>query len=172
MSNSTMACMIPATGVRPPLLMLVMVRAMAPVTGMPPKNGTMMFAAPCAMSSVLELCLSPVTPSATVADSSDSMAPSIAMVNAGGSSSRIVSRLNEKPVGAGIVGLILYRSPMVSMASTPAKRLSRKETTVTMMIAASDPGILRDTFGVSSMISMLIMPVPSDQRLVVPKCRK
>lgn len=29
--------MMPATGVRPPLLMLVMVRAMAPVAGIPPK---------------------------------------------------------------------------------------------------------------------------------------
>ena len=45
-----------------------------------------MLAAPCAISSWFELCLSPVTPSATVADSSDSIAPSTAMVMAAGSS--------------------------------------------------------------------------------------
>ena len=58
----------------------------APVMGIPPKTGTMMLAAPCAISSVLERCLSPVTPSATVAERRDSMAPSIAMVKAEGSS--------------------------------------------------------------------------------------
>ena len=86
MSSSTTACTMPATGVRPPLLMLVMVRAMAPVTGMPPKNGTTRLAAPWATSSVLESCLSPVMPSTTVADSSDSMAPSTAITIAVGSS--------------------------------------------------------------------------------------
>ena len=39
MSNSTTAWMIPATGVLLPLLILVMVRAMAPVAGIPPKSG-------------------------------------------------------------------------------------------------------------------------------------
>ena len=89
------------------MLMLVIVRAMAPVTGIPPKNGTTMLAAPCAMSSVLELWRSPVTPSATVAESSDSMAPSMAMVKAGGSRPRMVSRLKENPAGAGMAGLML-----------------------------------------------------------------
>ena len=78
--------MIPATGVRPPLLILVIVRAIAPVAGMPPKKGTTTFATPWAMSSVFELCLSPITPSATIADSKDSIAPNIAMVNAEGNS--------------------------------------------------------------------------------------
>ena len=77
---------MPATGVLPPLLMLVIVRAIAPVAGIPPKKGTTTFATPCAMSSVLELCLSPITPSATMADSRDSMAPSMAIVNAEGKS--------------------------------------------------------------------------------------
>ena len=36
--------------------------------------------------SVLELCLCPVTPSATVADNKDSMAPRMAMVKAAGRS--------------------------------------------------------------------------------------
>ena len=78
--------MIPAIGVIPPLLMFVIVRAIAPVTGIPPKIGETIFAAPCAINSVFELCLSPVTPSATVADSNDSIAPSIAIVKAAGNS--------------------------------------------------------------------------------------
>ena len=42
-----------------------------------------MFAIPCATSSTFGLCLSPLIRSATTADMSDSMAPSIATVNAG-----------------------------------------------------------------------------------------
>ena len=64
---------MPATGVRPPLLMLVIVRAIAPVAGIPPKIGEARFASPWAISSVLELLRSPMTPSATVAESSDSI---------------------------------------------------------------------------------------------------
>ena len=59
---------MPATGVRPPLLILVIVRAMAPVAGMPPNSGVSRLAAPCAISSVFESWRSPVTPSATVAE--------------------------------------------------------------------------------------------------------
>ena len=36
-SNSVIACTIPATGVRPPFFTFVAVRAMAPVAGIPPK---------------------------------------------------------------------------------------------------------------------------------------
>ncbi len=85
MSKRTKAWIRPATGVRPPLLILVMVRAMAPVTGIPPKKGTTRLAVPCAINSVLELCFSPITPSATVADNKDSIAHNIAMVKAEGS---------------------------------------------------------------------------------------
>ena len=53
-SKRTRAWVIPAMGVRPPLLMLVIVRAIAPVTGIPPKKGTMILATPCAISSVFE----------------------------------------------------------------------------------------------------------------------
>ena len=45
--------MMPATGVRPPLLILVMVLAMAPVAGIPPKIGVTTLAIPCAINSVL-----------------------------------------------------------------------------------------------------------------------
>ena len=91
MSSSTKACTIPVTGVLPPLFMLAIVRAMAPVAGMPPKRGVMMFATPCPMSSVLALWCFPVTPSATIAASRDSMAQSMAMVKAGETSSLMTS---------------------------------------------------------------------------------
>src|SRR5436190_353009 len=43
MRSSVTACIIPATGVRPPFLTLVAVRAMAPVAGIPPNSGPTMF---------------------------------------------------------------------------------------------------------------------------------
>ena len=88
--SSTAACTTPAIGLRPPLLMFVIVRAIAPVAGIPPKNGTTIFAMPWAINSVFELCLSPITPSATIADSRLSIAPNIAIVKAAGKSFSIV----------------------------------------------------------------------------------
>ena len=81
------ACVRPAIGVVPPLRMLVAVRAIAPVAGIPPKSGDAMLATPWATSSVFARCRLPVSESATTADSSDSMAASSAMVNAGVTSS-------------------------------------------------------------------------------------
>ena len=74
---------MPETGVRAPARMLVAVRAMAPVAGRPPNIGDAMLAMPCATSSMFGLCRSPPIRSATTADSSDSIAPSIATVIAG-----------------------------------------------------------------------------------------
>ena len=74
---------IPATGVRPPLFTFVAVRAIAPVAGIPPKSGETMFATPWATSSMFERCLPPIMPSATTADSSDSIPASSAIVKAG-----------------------------------------------------------------------------------------
>ena len=71
-----------------------MVLAIAPVAGIPPKNGVIIFATPCAISSEFELCFAPVTPSATVAESSDSIAHKMAIVNADGNSIRILSKLS------------------------------------------------------------------------------
>ena len=89
--SSSSACTMPATGERPPFWILVPVRAMAPVAGMPPKNGTTILAMPWAISSWLESCLSPIIWSAATAHSSDSIAPSRAMVKAGASSSETLA---------------------------------------------------------------------------------
>lgn len=75
--------MTPDSGLTAPDLMFVAVRAIAPVAGIPPNNGATMLAIPCPNNSRLELCLSPVIPSATTADSNDSIAPSAAMTSAG-----------------------------------------------------------------------------------------
>ena len=79
------------------MVILVIVRAMAPVTGIPPKMGTVILASPCPISSVLELVREPVIPSATVAESSDSMAPSTAIVKAEGSSRLMLAIVSSKP---------------------------------------------------------------------------
>jgi hypothetical protein len=74
---------IPATGVRPPFLTFVAVRAMAPVAGIPPKIDENILAVPCATSSIFDLWLPPIIPSETTADNNDSIPPSKAMVKAG-----------------------------------------------------------------------------------------
>ena len=84
-------------GERAPLRMLVAVRAMAPVAAKPPKKGATMLPMPCATSSPSGSCLVPAMPSETTADRSDSIAPSIAIVNAEGSSAR--TRSNESVSG-------------------------------------------------------------------------
>ncbi len=78
---------MPASGLVPPLRTLVAVRAIAPVAAKPPNSGAAMFAMPWPISSWFESWRVPAMPSATTADSSDSIAPSIAIVNAGPSSS-------------------------------------------------------------------------------------
>ena len=82
---------MPETGERAPARMLVAVRAMAPVAGMPPNSGETMLAIPWATSSTLELWRSPVMPSATTAESMLSSAASMATVKAAGMRGRMCS---------------------------------------------------------------------------------
>ena len=81
---------MPATGDTAPQRILVAVRAIAPVAGNPPKRGDRILAKPCATSSTLGLCWSPLMRSATTADMSDSIAPSRATVIAGEINVRMV----------------------------------------------------------------------------------
>ncbi|MNG16707.1 hypothetical protein D3C84_1006450 [compost metagenome] len=81
--KTTIPCMMPESGDVAPFLILVAVRAIAPVAGIPPKRGVTMFAMPCPISSRLLLWRVPVIPSATTADSKDSIPPSIAIISAG-----------------------------------------------------------------------------------------
>jgi hypothetical protein len=114
-TSSVTAWHMPATGVRPPERTLVAVRAIAPVAGSPPKSGEAMLAIPCAKSSTLELCRPPVSRSATTADISDSIAPSIATVSVGDSSVRIRSGRKRGMWNAGRPdGMPPNRVPIVS----------------------------------------------------------
>ena len=96
-STRNSACTTPASGLVAPLRMLVAVRAMAPVAANPPNNGARMFATPWPISSWFESWRVPVMPSATTAVSSDSMAPSNAMANAGPTSCRTVAERQCRP---------------------------------------------------------------------------
>ena len=151
--------MMPATGVFPPLLMFVIVRAMAPVAGIPPKSGVTRFAIPCPISSLFELWRSPITPSATAAESKDSMAPSIAMVRAGCTSPFRVVQESAGTSAPGISELIENLSPMVSMVCTPAYSLRRRARIVVTIIAISEPGIFLLSFGSRTMMSRLTTPI-------------
>ena len=93
-SSRNTECSMPATGPRAPARTLVAVRAMVPVTQMPPNSAEPILAKPCATSSQLERCRRPVMPSATTADSRDSMAPSSANAIASGSTARTFSSEN------------------------------------------------------------------------------
>ena len=173
-SSNTIAWITPATGVRPPLLMFVIVRAIAPVAGMPPKNGTTTFATPCAISSVFELCLSPITPSATIADSRLSIAPNIAIVNAEGKSFCTTVK-NDSPsansidgrCGAGIPCGKAYRSPIVCTEAIPqdagAYSFSSHNAKVATMIAARLPGIRFVSFGMKIHTARENRPIASAQ---------
>ena len=152
-TSSTSACTKPATQVRAPLLMLVIVRAMAPVAGMPPNSGATMLARPCPTNSWFESCRSPVTPSATVAESKLSIAPSTAMTSAVGSSLLRVEKV-KLPSGAvnrpcqsscqAVTGgseavMAPKRSPMVGICVQPCPLVSATTAVVTTM-ATSEPG--------------------------------
>ena len=128
MPSSISAWTMPATGVFAPERTLVAVRAIAPVAGRPPKSGEAMLATPCATSSTFGLWRSPVMRSATTADISDSMPPSIATVNAGGRRPSTRSRRNGgnrergQPLGMPWkrVSMVSTSRPSVCAAAVPA----------------------------------------------------
>ena len=154
MSRSTIAWTTPATGVRPPLVIFVIVRAMAPVTGIPPKNGTTTLAIPWPISSVLVEVREPVTPSATVAESSDSIAPSTAIVNAEGRSRLIFSIVSEKLCTSGMsVDMAPNRSPIVEISSPGIMDLRKATPAVTITMASSAPGRRLKILGVRMIIA-------------------
>jgi hypothetical protein len=103
-------------GVLPPFLILVAVLAMAPVTGMPPNNPEKIFEAPCATSSMFERCLPPIIPSATTAESKDSMLPSKAIAMAGCMSNLIVAK--SMPGTEGMEILFGISPNLLSIVST------------------------------------------------------
>ena len=106
--------------------MLVAVRAIAPVAGIPPKSGEAMLATPCATSSMLERCRPPIMPSATTAERSDSIAPRAAMAKAGPTSSRASASETNGSTGLGRPeGISPNRLPIVSTGSCEQLRPDR-----------------------------------------------
>ena len=137
MRRRHIACIIPAIGVRPPFLILAAVLAIAPVAGIPPKTAEPILPTPCAISSILELCLSPTIPSATTHDNRDSIAASIAIVKASGTTSLNILSDILGNAGVGILDDISYRSPIV--LTFKSRHLTSAAVTTT---AISEPGIL------------------------------
>ena len=128
---------MPAIGDAAPARTLVMVRAMVPVAGMPPKKGVTKLATPCAISSWFGSWRGKsVALSATRAHSSDSIAPSSAIVTVGMNSSLAVAQLNSGSAKAGnACGMPPKREPMVSTGS-----FSSNATTVAATSAMIVPG--------------------------------
>ena len=92
---------MPDTGDVPPALTLVAVRAIVPVTQMPPNSAEPILPTPCATSSILERCLRPVMLSATTADNRLSILPSSVKATASGSTAMILSKARSGICGAG-----------------------------------------------------------------------
>ena len=134
MNSRAKACTMPATGLVAPARTLVTVRAMVPVAGMPPKNGVTMLATPCAISSWFgswRLCS--LMLSATRAHSSDSMAPSSAIVMIGIVSWRRLSQLSGGMSRLGRPrGSSPKREPMVSTGSFISQTASVSVASATM----------------------------------------
>ena len=89
-----------AIGDTAPVLKLVAERAIAAVAVTPPKKGVIRLPKPCASNSLLALWRLPDMPSSTTAHSNDSMAPSMAMAKAAGSSSGI--KFRDSPSGCSL----------------------------------------------------------------------
>ncbi len=147
-------CTTDANGDVAPARMLVAVRASAPVAAMPPKNGAAMLPRPSATSSAFGSCFLPVIASAMTAESSDSMAPSIAMASAGDMSSRTRARDMPPPAhgsmgSGGAGGMPAYswppmvewnRDPIVATCSPGQARTSQVAPIETITMATSGAG--------------------------------
>ncbi|MNS58896.1 hypothetical protein D3C72_918330 [compost metagenome] len=132
----------PEARVLAPARMLTAVRAIAPVAGMPPKNGTARLARPWPMSSRLgSWGLAPERRSATVAESSDSIAPSAASAIAGRTSSprRAGSKGSQDGMG----------SPCGIAPMRGTSRCNAVATPVRTTRATSEGGIVLLIFGQS-----------------------
>ncbi len=112
---------------------------------------------------MFERCRPPIMPSETTADSSDSMAPSRAIVIAGCTSSRSVSHETRGTWGEGIAAWISpNRLPIVSTG-----RSASRTTSVVTTSATKGDGIRRLTLGKSWMIASASAATPIAHRLTV-----
>ncbi len=146
--------------------MFVAVRAIAPVAGMPPNSGDAMFATPCATSSMFDRCLPPIIPSATTADRSDSIAASIAIVNAGPTSPVTWLSVKCGNCGCGTDGLSGPKwLPIVSMG-----RCAALATTVPSTSATNGAGIRWLILGHATRISSESAATPTAAGVTLDAC--
>ena len=116
---------MPATGVFAPVRMLVAVRAMAPVAGKPPNIGDAILAIPLRDRARRSDCgWSPLMRSATTADISDSIAPSIVTVSTEEQQSRdeIEPQGRESESAEARTGCLQISQPIVSTGRRNAKQ--------------------------------------------------
>ena len=108
-------CNIPEMGLTAPERTFVAVRAIVPVTQMPPKSAEPILARPCPISSMEERWRRPDMPSATTADRRDSIAPSNVNEMASGKTAIIFANVTSGMLGKGNVrGIPPNRLPIVS----------------------------------------------------------
>ena len=107
-----------------------------------------------------------------MAESSDSIAPRIAIVNAEGNRSRIIARrfcLSLRSIsgslGAGIDVGSSYKSPIVVMFATSVNLSNSQTRKVTTMMETREPGIFFEIFGLYRMMRRLITPTPRAHQL-------
>ncbi len=129
-------CSIPETGPRAPARTLVAVRAIVPVTQIPPNSADPMLATPCATSSQFDRCRRPVMLSATTAESRLSIPPSNANDSAAGNTAAIFASERSGSAGIGSArGIPPNRDPIVSTGN-PASAAA----TVVSATAIRKPG--------------------------------
>ena len=163
-NSRTSACAMPEMGVRPPLLALAAVRAMAPVAGMPPNRTDPMLPMPCATSSMLQRWCELIIESATTHESSDSIAAKMAMVMPLASSSRNNSKLSAGAWNWGKPPEIVYKSPIVLTFIPRPPTKTQPASTETM-----EAGILSVTMGQKIKMARHREPTISASMLKVPR---
>jgi len=110
---------------------VVAVRAIVPVTQKPPNKAEATLATPWPTSSQFERWRPPVMPSATTAESRDSIEPRSANATALGSTDWIFSRLKSGSAGAGSrFGIPPKREPMVATGRSKIPVKAAAATTV------------------------------------------
>lgn len=155
---------MPETGLVAPARTFVAVRAIVPVTQMPPKSAEQIFATPWAISSMLERCLRPVIPSATTADSKDSIAPRRANETASGKTAAALSSESGGKVGRRSPrGMPPNRVPIVSAGN--CRRATKAEAAAT---AISMPGQCGRNRRSPRMMPIVSAAVSTAAQLTVP----
>ena len=142
---------MPEIGLLAPERTFVAVRAIVPVTQIPPNSEAATLATPCATSSQFERCRRPLMESATTADSRLSIEPSSAKETAAGSAATIFAGDRSGRCGAGREdGMPPNRLPIVAMSSPAAK--AESDATATAIRSTGQCGRYRRTARITARV--------------------